>query len=377
MEGTISVASWSGSLLAWGHELTALKARIGRALPRRELRETGADFLDGLLSGIERKTGWLMAEQSGAERPYRMQSLLGRSHWDADRLRDEVRDYVVEALGDEDGVLIVDETGFVKKGDRSAVVARQYSGTAGRIENSQIGVFLAYASRYGQALVDRRLYLPESWTKDRARCARASIPETVEFATKPKMARAMVEAALDAGVPCAYVLGDAVYGADSSLRRMLEAREQPYVLAVRGAHFMRRGGDRLFEETSPEELASEFEPDDWVCHAAGEGAKGPRLYDWARIGVLGRKKAASSIGFSSAASDRHPEKKPTTWSSPRLVPPWPNWRQWPACAGRSRSALSAPRMISDLIIASSVLARVASPHEPVHGRPGIPLEAIG
>ncbi|MER8824518.1 transposase [Mesorhizobium sp. M0991] len=175
------------------------------------------------------------------------------------------------------------------------------------MENSQIGVFLAYASRYGQALVDRRLYLPESWTKDRARCARASIPETVEFATKPKMARAMVEAALDTGVPCAYVLGDAVYGADSSLRRMLEAREQPYVLAVRGSHFMRRGEDRGFEETSPEELASEFEPDDWACHAAGEGAKGPRLY-----AALGRQKAASSIGFSSAASDRHPEKKPTT-----------------------------------------------------------------
>jgi SRSO17 transposase len=289
----MSVASWSGSLLAWEQELTGLKARVGRVLHRRELRETGAAFLDGLLSGIERKTGWLMAEQSGAERPYRMQSLLGRSQWDADRLRDEVRDYVVEALGDEDGVLIVDETGFVKKGDRSAGVARQYSGTAGRIENCQVGVFLAYASRCGQALVDRRLYLPESWTKDRARCARASIPETVTFATKPKMALAMIEAALDAGMPCAYVLGDAVYGADSSLRRMLENRQQPYVLAVRGTHFMRRGGDRWFEETSPEELAGELAPEAWTCHAAGEGAKGPRLYDWARI----RRPWTSEQGF--------------------------------------------------------------------------------
>jgi SRSO17 transposase len=289
----MSVASWSGSLLAWEQELTALKARVGRVLRRRELRETGADFLDGLLSGIERKTGWLMAEQSGADRPYRMQSLLGRSQWDADQLRDEVRDYVVEALGDADGVLIVDETGFVKKGDRSAGVARQYSGTAGRIENSQVGVFLAYASRYGQALIDRRLYLPESWTKDRARCAAASIPQTVEFATKPKMARAMIEQALNAGVPCAYVLGDAVYGADSSLRRMMEERDQPYVLAVRGAHAMRRGGERWFEETSPEELASELAPQDWACHAAGEGAKGPRLYDWARI----RRPWTSDEGF--------------------------------------------------------------------------------
>jgi SRSO17 transposase len=289
----MSVASWSGSLLAWEQELAALKARVGRVLRRRELRETGADFIDGLLSGIERKTGWLMAEQSGAERPYRMQSLLGRSQWDADRLRDEVRDYVLESLGDDDGVLIVDETGFVKKGDRSAGVARQYSGTAGRIENCQVGVFLAYASRYGQALVDRRLYLPESWTQDRARCARASIPETVGFATKPKMARAMIETALDAGVPCAYVLGDAVYGADSSLRRMLSDRHQPYVLAVRGAHALRRGGDRWFETTSPEELADELTPGDWACHAAGEGAKGPRLYDWARI----RRPWTSDKGF--------------------------------------------------------------------------------
>ena len=289
----MSVASWSGSLLAWEQELAALKARVGRVLRRRELRETGADFIDGLLSGIERKTGWLMAEQSGADRPYRMQSLLGRSQWDADRLRDEVRNYVVEALGDVDGVLIVDETGFVKKGDRSAGVARQYSGTAGRIENCQVGVFLAYASRSGQALIDRRLYLPEGWTKDCARCARASIPASVEFATKPKMARAMIEAALDAGVPCAYVLGDAVYGADSSLRRMLADRHQPYVLAVRGAHALRRGGDRWFEETSPEELASELAPDDWACHAAGEGAKGPRLYDWARI----RRPWTSDQGF--------------------------------------------------------------------------------
>jgi SRSO17 transposase len=156
-------------------------------------------------------------------------------------------------------------------------------------------VFLAYASRYGQALVDRRLYLPESWTKDRARCASASIPEEVEFATKPKMARDMIEQALEAGVPCAWVLGDAVYGADSSLRRMLERRHQPYVLAVRGAHFMRRSGDRWFEGTSPQALAEELAPAAWSCLAAGEGAKGPRLYDWARI----RRPWTSDQGFES------------------------------------------------------------------------------
>jgi len=271
----MSVAAWSGSLLAWEQELAVVKALVGRVLPRRELRETASAFLDGLLSGIERKTGWLMAEQSGAARPFRMQALLGRSRWDADRLRDAVLGYVTAA----DGVLIVDETGFLKKGEHSAGVARQYSGTAGRIENCQVGVFLAYASRYGQALVDRRLYLPESWVKDQARCAKAGIPQTVAFETKPVIARQMIAAALEAGMPCAYVLGDAVYGADSSLRRMLEARGQPYVLAVRGAHFMRRG----VESSSAEELAKDIAPGDWACHAAGEGAKGPRLYDWARI----------------------------------------------------------------------------------------------
>jgi SRSO17 transposase len=157
------VASWTGSFLDWEQELRSFKARLAPLFPRQELRETCGHFLNGLLSGIERKTGWLMAEQAGLGRPYRMQSLLGRSQWNEDGLRDAVRAYVIEALGDTDGVLIVDETGFVKKGTSSVGVARQYSGTAGRIENSQIGVFLAYASRFGQTLIDRRLYLPEAW----------------------------------------------------------------------------------------------------------------------------------------------------------------------------------------------------------------------
>jgi SRSO17 transposase len=287
-EEAMSVAQWSGSLLAWEEELAALKARLGPVFGRRELRETGAAFLDGLLSGVERKTGWLMAEQSGAERPYRMQSLLGRSHWDADRLRDEARAYALEALSDSDAVLVVDETGFVKKGDHSVGVARQYSGAAGRIENSQIGVFLAYASRYGQTLIDRRLYLPEKWAADAERRAAACVPEAIDFATKPAMAREMIAANLDAGVTCAYVLGDAVYGADSGLRHMLEKREQPYVLAVRSNHFLRVGGGSL-QGTTPEALVDVLGEDAFACHSAGEGAKGPRLYDWARVQLHWRK----------------------------------------------------------------------------------------
>src|SRR4051812_17750564 len=164
----------------------------------RQGRNTGdrGAFLDGLLSGVARKTGWLLAEQAGLERPYRMQSLLGRSRWDADALRDRVRADVIEALGDRGGVLVVDETGFLKKGEHSVGVARQYSGTAGRIENCQIGVFLAYASRYGQALIDRRLYLPDAWAQDESKRAKAGVPEEITFATKPEIARDLIAAAL-------------------------------------------------------------------------------------------------------------------------------------------------------------------------------------
>lgn len=281
----MSVAAWSGSLLAWELELAALKERLAPVLRRRELRETGGAFLDGLLSGIERKTGWQMAEQAGFERPYRMQSLLGRSRWSADGLRDLVRDYVLEALGDADGVLVVDETGFVKKGDQSVGVARQYSGTAGRIENCQVGVFLAYASRFGQALIDRRLYLPEAWAKDEARRAKAHVPEDIAFATKIEIARELIAAALDAGVPCRWVLADALYGGDYRLRRMLEKRRQPYVLAVRSNHHLRFLTREGPVETDPKRIAEDLPAAAWTTLAAGEGAKGLRLYDWARVAL--------------------------------------------------------------------------------------------
>jgi SRSO17 transposase len=279
----MAVAAWSGSLLEWEEELTRLKMCLSSVFRRKELKATASAFLDGLLSNVARKTGWLMAEQAGLDRPYRMQSLLGRSHWDANHLRDEVRAYVIAALGDPDGVLVVDETGFVKKGDRSVGVARQYSGTAGRIENCQVGVFLAYASRFGQALIDRRLYVPEAWAKDAARCAKAQVPETISFATKPEMARDLLAAALDAKVPCAFVLADAAYGSDSRLRRMLEDRHQAYVLAVRSNHCLRFWSEDGLLQTDPEALGLSLPSAAWTVHAAGEGTKGLRLYDWARI----------------------------------------------------------------------------------------------
>jgi SRSO17 transposase len=282
---SMSVAIWSGSLLAWERELTVLRARLAPVFRRRELQETGAAFLDGLLSGVERKTGWLMAEHAGFERPYRMQSLLGRSSWSADELRDNVRGYVIEALGDPDGVLVVDETGFVKKGDQSVGVARQYSGTAGRIENCQVGVFVAYASRFGQALIDRRLYLPEAWARDATRRTKAKVPEEIAFATKIEIACEMIGAALEAQVPCRWVLADALYGSDYRVRRMLEERRQPYVLAVRSNHHLRFLTQEGLVETDPRTIGEDLPGEVWTTLAAGEGAKGLRLYDWARIAL--------------------------------------------------------------------------------------------
>ena len=257
----MSVAEWSGSLLEWEQELGSWKARLEPLFRRRQLRETGGSFLDGLLSGIERKTGWMMAEQAGLSRPWRMQGLLGRNRWDADALRDEVRAYAVEALGCADGMLVVDETGFVKKGRHSVGVARQYTGTAGRVENSQMGVFLAYAGRFGQALIDRRLYLPRDWAADGTRRAKTSVPEEVAFATKPALAREMIGDALDTGMACAFVLADTVYGSDSRLRRMLEERRQNYVLAVRSNHTLTRPRSRSLRvqrSRSPSRMVSVF-----------------------------------------------------------------------------------------------------------------------
>lgn len=249
---------------------------------RSEQRSSARAFFDGLLSGAERKTGWMLAEEAGLEQPYRIQSLPGRSIWSADDLCSRVRSYVLEALGDADGVLVIDEAGFLKKGGHSAGVGRQYSGTAGRIENCQIGVFASYASRWGHALIDRRLYLPKDWAGDAARRAKAHVPEDVGFATKPAMACEMVARLLDEGTPCAFVLANAVYGSDHRFRRMLEARGQPYVLAVRSSHVLRFLEEWQLIQTDPATMIAELPPEAWQPLSAGAGAKGLRLYDWSR-----------------------------------------------------------------------------------------------
>lgn len=279
----MTVSDWAGSVSDWREALEGMRAFIAPAFKRSEQRASAGAFIDGLLSGVERKTGWMLAEEAGLARPYRIQSLLGRSSWSADTLCERVRSYAIEALGDPDGVLVVDETGFLKKGVHSVGVGRQYSGTAGRIENCQIGVFASYASRWGHALIDRQLYLPKAWANDPERRAKAHVPEDVAFATKPAIACEMVARLLDEGAPCAFVLADAVYGSDHRFRRMLEDGGQPYVLAVRSNHTLRFLEEWALVQTDPATMISELPTEAWQPLSAGEGAKGQRLYDWAWV----------------------------------------------------------------------------------------------
>jgi SRSO17 transposase len=278
------MADAAAGVLAWRDELGALETRLGRLFVRPEPRRQAGLYLEGLLSAAKRKNGWQLAEQIGDARPWRTQRVLSHVLWDQDAARDLCRDYVLEHLGAEDGALIVDETGFLKKGEHSAGVARQYSGTAGRIENAQIGVFLAYASGKGHALINRDLYLPKrEWCEDPDKRAEAAIPEEVMFATKPALASRMIGRALDAGLPCAWVLGAEIYGSDRRLRMELERREQPFLLAIRSNEtpWAVLGG-RLGQHAASR-LAAALPAQAWRRLSAGAGSKGERLYDWARL----------------------------------------------------------------------------------------------
>ncbi len=252
-----------------------IAARFGRVEPRRRARA----FVLGLLSDLPRKNCWSIAEYAGDRSPGGMQHLLGRARWDADGVRDDLRNYLIGHLGDPGAVLVVDETGDVKKGTATAGVQRQYTGTAGRTENAQVAVYLAYVAPAGHALIDRELYLPRSWIADPGRCRAAGIPEGTAFATKPALARRMLARALDAGVPAGWVAGDEVYGADPGLRSDLQKRETGYVLAVACRHTFSTGL-RTFRA---DELAHRLPRPAWQRYSAGAGAKGHRCYDWAWV----------------------------------------------------------------------------------------------
>ncbi|MET7529793.1 IS701 family transposase [Streptomyces goshikiensis] len=249
--------------------------RFARVEPRRRARA----FVLGLLADLPRKNCWTIAEHAGDASPAGMQHFLSRARWDADEVRDGIRDFVVEHLGDEDAVLVVDETGDLKKGTASVGVQRQYTGTAGRIENSQVAVYLVYASAAGHAAIDRRLYIPRSWTQDPDRCRAAGVPDDLTFATKPALATEMIARALDVGVPAAWVTGDEVYGGDPHLSAELERRQIGYVLAVsRKRPIATRAG--VFRAG---QLAYGLPKKAWQRLSAGTGAKGHRFYDWAQV----------------------------------------------------------------------------------------------
>jgi SRSO17 transposase len=259
----------------WLGLLDELMLRIGPRFRRAEPRRRSRGFVLGLLATLPRKNCWALAEHAGDATPDGMQHLLARARWDADGVRDDVRGFVVEHLGDPDAVLVADETGDLKKGTATAGVQRQYTGTAGRIENAQVAVYLGYASPAGHALIDRELYLPKSWTADPARCQAAGIPGGTQFATKPELAWRMIERAISARVPFAWFAADEAYG---KLRTRLEDRQVPYVLAVACDHRVPAGAGHTIRA---DELAARLPKRAWQRLSAGKGAKGQRYYDWA------------------------------------------------------------------------------------------------
>ena len=258
-----------------------LTNRIARVFPSEPSFQNAKNYLFGLLSPIERKNGWQISEAVGKATPYGLQQFLYRGVFSADKLRDHLRDYVEDTLGEDDGILVVDETGFLKQGKMSCGVKRQYSGTAGRIENCQIGVFLTYASEKGHAPIDRRLYIPEDWFADPIRCQKAGIPETVKFQTKPKMALEMIQEATMAGVSYRWVTGDCVYGDYRGIRLWLEKEQKSYVLCISGKEYVQMGWDRV----SVSSVLKKLDEDKWFEASCGNGSKGARIYDWQAIEI--------------------------------------------------------------------------------------------
>ena len=268
----------AGQVEQWADQLSAVGERLGPHFARSEPRQRAVGYLRGLLSATGRKNGWQLAEYLGDETPDGVQHLLARAAWGADAVRDDLTRYVADHLGQPDGVLVVDETGSLKKGTKSVGVGRQYSGTAGRVENCQVGVFLGYVTGRGRALLDRALYLPKDWAAGRRRRKAAGVPKDVAFATKLVLARRMIERAVAAGVPAGWVTADAVYGSDYAFRKAIEGLGLGYVVGVRTDHAVCVG----FRQVRVKALLGEVPANGWRRLSCGDGAKGPRRYDWAR-----------------------------------------------------------------------------------------------
>jgi SRSO17 transposase len=295
----------------WAHELDALHARIAPRFERAEPRRRSLAYLKGLISHAERKNGWQLAEEAGERTPDGMQRLLNASRWDADAVRDDLMAYAREHLADPAAILVIDETGFLKKGTKSAGVKRQYSGTAGKRENCQIGVFVTYSSlvpAQTQVLVDRELYLPAEWASDLVRRREAGVPDGVTFATKPELARRMLTRVRAAGLPAAWVTGDTVYGGSGPLRSWLEEQRQPYVLAIAANDGvdLPDGSDTPMPVLAGEIAQYALDPHEWRCLSAGDGSKGARLYDWAFVPLA----PPTAAGFEQALLIRRPLDAP-------------------------------------------------------------------
>ena len=278
----MSGASIEATLELWAASLRELKGRMRPLFTQERVAASAGLFLDGLLGEERRKTGWMRAEAAGDPGPWRQQAILGRGRWDADALRDLVREYALEHLAADDAVLVVDETGFLKQGKASCGVARQYTGSAGKITNCQIGVFAAYVSRHGHAFIDRALYLPKAWTSDPARMAGAHVPPDTSFATKPALALTMVDRAIAAGVPFAWVAADTVYGT-GEVEMALRRAGKGYVLGVSATSQFNSWGAKPPVAGTAAEIAGKLDPAAWRRLSAGAGAKGERLFDWAYL----------------------------------------------------------------------------------------------
>ena len=275
-------ASIEATLELWASSLRDVKARMRSLFTQERVAVSAELFLDGLLGDERRKTGWMRAEAAGDPGPWRQQAILGRGRWDADALRDIVRGYALEALADADAVLVIDETGFLKPGKASCGVARQHTGSAGKITNCQIGVFASYVSRHGHAFIDRALYLPKAWTDDRDRMARAHVPDNVGFATKPALALAMIERAIASNVPFSWVAADSVYGV-GDIEMALKRAAKGYVLGVNANHPFRSWGKSMALAGTAKAIAEALPEDAWRRLSAGDGTKGARLHDWAYL----------------------------------------------------------------------------------------------
>ena len=278
----IGGASVEDTLTLWASSLRDVKQRMRPLFTQERVAASAGQFLDGLLGNEPRKTGWMRAEAAGDQGPWRQQAILGRGRWDADALRDVVREYALETLSDGDAVLVIDETGFLKQGKASCGVARQYTGSAGKITNCQIGVFASYVSRHGHAFIDRALYLPKEWTDDRRRLKAAHVPNNVEFATKPQIARRMITRAIAAKVPFSFVATDTVYGT-GMIEALLRNAGKGYVLGVAANHVFHSWGKPQFVSGTAATIAQSLPKTAWRRLSSGEGTKGPRLHDWAYV----------------------------------------------------------------------------------------------